>query len=166
MTKHLVRKGHHRAWGIWPTPLCFQFSEQKTFTFTDSCWWWWNDPERDGDWSKIMGFVYGWQIHRESYRFGFRPNSRRGYGDFCPYYYQHGQRIPEPVVITKPLTETIRLAIYVVDGLVNFELNGELIFQVAPASKPWVGWTTDIYIGGGTSSGKDWAAPQDIILGC
>lgn len=163
--KHLIRKGFHRSWKMFSHPI-FNFKQTKTFNFTESCWWWWNDPDRDGDWSKILGWFNGWDVHYESYRFGFRPNKKKGYFNVCPYIYQNGIRLPEPIVLTKRITSKTKLSVELIKETVYFKVDDLIIYQIDRIKKSWYGISADIYIGGGTKTDKDWSAPQDITLFC
>jgi hypothetical protein len=161
--KQTIKKGNHRSWKSVPHPIFF-FSQKQKFKFTDSCWWFWNDPDRDGDWSKIIGFINGFKIHGESYRFGFRPNVARGFIDFCPYIYQNGKRLDIPTILTFHKDTEIELTVELVGEVVCFWVNKMLVHQINRVQKHTVGFSTDIYIGGGTKTGKDWTAPHDVVI--
>lgn len=161
--KHIIKEGHHRPCGSISIPL-FNLKQEKTFQFTDSCWWWFNNPDKDGDWSKIIGWTNGFNIHGESYRFGFRPCKESGFYEITPYIYQCGIRLPEPVIIKKKLNEKVNLSISLSDNIVYFKVNESIIYQTTIIKKNYIGFSTNIYIGGGTPSGKDWTAPHEIIL--
>jgi hypothetical protein len=162
--KLTINSGNHRPCPPIISRPIFNFNQQKTFQFTDSCWWWFYDPDKDGDWSKIIGFINGFNIHGESYRFGFRPHKENGFYEITPYIYQCGIRLDELIIIKKELKNPINLSIKLIKDEVYFDVDQINVYKIKIVKKSYLGFTTGIYIGGGTKSGKDWSAPHKIIL--
>lgn len=168
--KFLIHEGHHRPEiPILPLPIWTgSVRLRRTYQFTPSCWWWFDDPDKDEDWSKIMGFVCGLNIHGESYRFGFRP-APKGKLQVAPYIYQNGVRIPNtPILATVSLPVELTLEIVSTGLHVWFGVymgTKRLGWHAVSIGKtPTLGWTTGIYVGGGVNGKKDWTPPHDVEI--
>lgn len=163
MKDYLIKKGRHRPCLRFSKPT-FNYWQNQVFLFNDSCWFWFNDPDIDGDWSKVMGFVIGFNIHGESYRFGMRPCKDVGFLEFTPYIYQKGKRLLNLPIKKHSINSPAVLKIALIHDIMEYHFNNNPFFKIEIKYDFPLGFTTGIYIGGGTPSGKDWAAPHDIII--
>jgi len=160
--KRTIKKGHHRPYFQFTKPVFNPFLERGYF-FTENCWWWFNDPDKDGDWSKLMGFVPGFRIHNESYRFGMRP-TKDGQLEFAPYIYQNGKRLLDLPTKKLSLKKYIKFNISDLEDKIYFYIDDIILYSIPKIKKHTLKFSTNIYIGGGTRSGKDWTAPHDITI--
>jgi hypothetical protein len=168
--KVTIKKGWHYPFPYFgiPVPILIRrnklFNSTKQFMFTESCLYDFKDDDQH-DVNKLFGFSIGFH-HKNSFRFGWRPNADLTKIEIVGYEYHQGTRIPTISICEVEINKwyEYRMRCYNQIGtLVYFVDDGYKIIGIADSvinSKHRFNWgyKLGLYFGGNKK------APHNIII--